>query len=256
VTLGLLFPLNAVSAPVRRTWFIEQISRSYEPTAPDASRHQLGLGTVSYGEAFSFSAMALADFGAFEIAATGTQRSFGTSTPDALDLKNTLLSEVQSVGGEIARYRVNPKGLYGRLGLGVMTFLPSALSYWKIAISTGVLSSASLPWEFRLSLNIWLSFNRVNDYLLLGAETFRTFQLGGRNALDVGGFFTYSQLSKAQTAGERLLLALGPTIAHRSRLGRFSVSVPMRVWLDSGASGAFISDFSTPALNAHWQLVF
>ncbi len=253
--LWLLAPLEA-AADIRRAWYFEQLSRPLAPSPTGVSRHQMGFGTVTYPNALSVGAAAAADFGVVEVAASASERLFFDSTPEGAQLRAGLDGERRNVGFEIARYRVNSRGVYGRLSLGVTYFLPVPLSYWKIALSTGVLLSPESPWEFKLSLNLWFSFNRSNDFLLLSTETFRAFNLDKTLRLDVGGFFTFSQALRATTSVENVLLSLGPLVGLKTSFGKLTVSVPLRIWLDRDTAGGFLSDVAPPALRAEWQTVF
>jgi hypothetical protein len=254
--LWLLAPHKAQGDSVRRVWYFEQLSRPLAPSASGLTRHQVGLGTVTYSDALSIGGTATVDLGPFEISASGSERLFFETNPEGVQLRAALEGERRSVGAEIARYRVNGRGIYGRLSLGVTVFQPVSLAFWKIALSTGVLPSPTSPWEFKLCLNIWFSFNRSKNYLLLSSETFRTFGLSKALLLDVGGFFTFAQALQTRSAGENILLSVGPLAGLQTSIGRLSVSVPLRIWLDKDAAGSFLTDVAPPAVRAEWQTVF
>lgn len=253
--LWLLAPLEA-QADIRRAWYFEQLSRPLASSPMGASRHQIGFGTVTYPSALSVGGVAAADLGLVEVVASASERLFLDNTPEGAQLRAGLEGEKRHIGFEIARYRVNSRGVYGRLSLGVALFSPVPLSYWKIALSTGVLLSPTSPWEFKLALNLWFSFNRSNDFLILSSETFRGFELNKALRLDIGGFFTFSQALRASSSVESVLLSVGPLVGLQTGIGRLIVSAPLRIWLDRNAGGGFLSDVAPPAVRAEWQTVF
>jgi hypothetical protein len=245
--------------PIRRTWFHEQLAAPPEPSAFEQPRHQVGVAGVNYGDAVSTKVWALADLKFFEVQVMGGNRFFGQTSADGTALASALAPEYRNVGIEIGRYRINPHGVHGRISVAVMPFYPDGVSYWKFGLSTGMLATPDVPYEFRLSLAFLLSFNHSNDFGVVTAETWRNWYLGGKRVLQIGGFFTFGQavrVADATVVHEYMLLSLGPSVVFKSSLGRLSAGIPLRVWVDKTGSGSFLSDFATPALSVGWQTFF
>ncbi len=241
---------------MRRTWYFEQLAQVPEPSAIEQTRHQFGAVGLTYGDAIAAKGYALVDLKLFEVGVAGASRFFGQLGPEGIALASTLAPEYRNVALEIARYRVNPNGIHGRLSLAVLPFFPNGVSYWKFGLSTGLLPTADVPYEFRLNLAFLLSFNKSNDFSVVTAETWRNFYLGGQRVLQVGGFFTWGQavrVADATVVHEYILFSLGPSLVFKSSLGRISAGVPIRVWIDKTGSGSFLSDFATPAFTLGWQ---
>lgn len=242
------------SETLRRNWYFEQLAQSPEPSANGKRRHQLSFHTVSYPDAFSVKIAATVDLSLFEIVTSVSQRLFLSTTTAGASLREGLASEHRNLGVEIARFRSNPRGAYGRLAIGALPFLPNAPTYWKFSLSTGRLATAEIPWELRLGGTLFLSNNKTNDFSIVTGSVARHFDLGGKRELRVGGFATWGQAIKTTVQGESTLLSLGPSLAFDSSGGLLSFSVPVRVWLDINPNGGFLSDFSTPAFSFGWQI--
>lgn len=224
-----------------------------------ASRHQLAAHTVSYGETFGGRVSALVDLKYLEASVLAGQRFFFGASPDVTTLQAALATETQNLGFELARFRANARGGFGRLSLGLIPFYPGGTSYWKMGFATGLLRSNEIPWNFQLAVSVFLSFNRELDYMVLNADTYRSFTLGGPHLLQIGGFFTWGQMIRGPSLGEHILFSLGPELSYRNSLGKLSVTVPIRIWLDravvDGKNG-YLSDFATPAFSVGWRSVF
>jgi hypothetical protein len=192
-----------------------------------------------------------------DVGLIASQRLFFASTPEGVVLKSGLSSEARAIGAEIGRYRVNASGLHGRISAAVLSFSPNAPSYWKLALATGALPSAQLPWDIRFFFTLFLSFDHRNDFSILRAETSRHYSVG-TGFLDVGGFLSWGQAMRgAPNEGESVQISLGPTIAYTSKLGKLSLSVPLRVGIDRALVGAtlgYLSDFNSPSIALGWQL--
>lgn len=210
-----------------------------------------------YPDAASTRAVALVDLDFIDVSVIASQRLFFSSTPEGVSLKAGLANEMRAVGAEIGRYRVSASGLHGRISAAILSFSPNAPSSWKLTLATGALPSAELPWDIRLAFSLFLSFDHSNDFSVLRAETSRHFAVGSGN-LEVGGFLSWGQaLRSAPTEGESQQIALGPVVGYDTRMGRFSLSIPLRIWIDRALVGStlgYLSDFGNPSIAAGWQL--
>jgi hypothetical protein len=211
---------------------------------------------VSYPEAFSARFGATLDLGAVEVTAHFSQRVFLSATSSGTDLRDALSNEHRNWGMELARYRANPQGGYGRLALGVLPFSPHDTLYWKISLSTGLLPSPEVPWELRLNSAIFISNNRRYDFAIISGEVGRHFVLNAGQKIQVGGSCTWGQVLRSVVPGENTLLSLSPVVALHSQSGKWALSMPVRIWLDYNPAGGFLSDFATPAFTFSWQRFF
>ncbi len=256
--LGLcLWAVSVQADPIRRLWYLEHLALPFEAQPSGKSRHQLGLDAMLYPDAASTRAKALVDLDFIDIGFVASQRLFFSSTSEGVALKSGLAGESRAVGMEIGRYRVNSSGLHGRISAAILSFSPNAPSFWKLTLATGALPSAQLPWDFRLAFSFFLSFDHRNDFTVLRAETARHYVLGS-GFLDVGGFLSWGQaLRSAPTEGESMQISLGPTATYTSAIGKLSLSIPLRVWIDRalvGATLAYRSDFGNPSIALGWQI--
>ncbi len=244
---------KASADTLRRNWYFEQLAQPPEPTHQSIARHHVSAQLVSYPDALSLRFSGLIDLDFVEVLGSFSQRLFLSSGPTGLALQNGLAGEVKNFTFEVARFRANAQGAYGRLGIGLVPFLPQSTTYGKFTLSTGRLPSAEVPWELRLAGTLFLSFNKSNDFTIVSAEVLRHFTLGTQSTIRLGGFATWGQAIRTTVRGENTLLSLGPNIAYKSILGLITFALPLRIWLDINPSGGFLSDFSTPAFSLGWQ---
>lgn len=252
-----LWAVSAHADPVRRLWYLEHLATPYEAQPTGKGRHQVALDTVLYPDAASVRAAALVDLDFIDVGVIASQRLFFGSTPEGIALKSVLSNEARAIGAEIGRYRVNSSGLHGRISAAILSFSPSAPSFWKLTLATGALPTAQLAWDIRLSFSLFLSFDHRNDFTMLRAETSRHYAVGA-GFLDVGGFLSWGQAMRpVPSEGESMQISLGPTFAYTTKLGKLSLSVPLRVWLDRALVGTalgYLSDFGNPSIALGWQL--
>ncbi len=190
---------------------------------------------------------------------TASQRIFLGTSPDDVALKAALATQQTSFGAELARFYASPQGVYGRLGIGLFSFVPGGTPYWRISLTLGILPKPELPWDVRLYLTVFASFDRRNDSSLLALESNRFHALTSTTRLIVGGFFTWGQVMRAAVTGEEMLLQFGPAIGIDGGFGRVTLKFPMRIWIDRvplGTSTGYLSDFDTPAFHASWRYAF
>ena len=235
---------------------MDTLAQGPAPSTAEQRRHQLGLQGVTYGQALAAKAYAQVDLKIFEVTFTGAQRFFETGSTEGAALASALGGEERNYGVEIARYRLNASGTHGRLSAGIYAFSPTGTRCWKLSLATGVLASAEVPYEFRLGATAFFSFDRLNDYSVVSADVWRQLSLGARTHLQLGGFFTWGQALRVPDTTvlhEFLVFTLGPCVALQTGMGRFSASVPVRVWVDRTAIGGYLSDFASPSILVGWQ---
>jgi len=253
----LAWSASPARADSRRAWFFEQLGVPPAPTYSEDHRHQVGLATASYADALTSQLAAVADLRLVELRVRVGQRMFLQLGPAGVTLGQNLAGDSRHFGLEIARYRANPSGLYGRIAFGVVPFQPQGTAFWQMGFSSGVLPTAAMPWDLRLSVNVFLSFDRSVDYLIGSIQTSRRY-LAGTAELSVGGFVGWNQSVRATTVGEHIMLSLGPKVAIKGPgWGQFSLGMPLRIWIDHALTAGqfgFLTDFSTPALSAEWTL--
>ncbi len=245
---------------MRRIWFQEQIAQTPEPSDFAQGRTQLGVSALTYSEAMSTKAWAVLDLKLVEISVAGGTRVFYPVSSEGQGLATALGAEAKHAMVEIARYRVSPNGVYGRLGASYLSFLPGGAPLWRFSLSTGVRPSPEIPYELRLSAAALLSFSQgKQDYFVFTGEASRVFQLGGKWLLQLGGLFTWGHLLRAvndSVEREFILFSLGPQAGLKTPIGKLAFGVPMRVWIDKTVSGGYLSQFSTPSFSLSWQTLF
>ncbi|MBY0371478.1 hypothetical protein K2X33_12375 [bacterium] len=246
-------------ASVRRIWYFEQFATPPEPTPTEDYRHQIGLGTYNYADAFATQVQAVADLRVVELRVRAAQRDFLGVGASGVEMQTGLSGEFRNLGAEIARYHATPGGIYGRLGLGLLPFYPQGTIYWQFSLSTGVLPTATVPWDFRAAVSLFLSFDRSHDYLIGSLNSSRVFAVGNGH-LVVGGFLSWNQAVRPELLGENIMLSLGPRVGFRMPAwGQWTLSMPLRVWIDHAlvdTQVGFLTDFSTPAFSADWTVFF
>lgn len=248
---------NLAEAATRRAWYFEQLAAPPLATPQESYRHQASVGALNYSDALASQAELVADLRAVELRVRAGQRFFFQNSVAGTEMASELAAEARHLAVEIARYRANPQGVYGRIGLGLIPFFPQGTTYWQISLSSGVLPSVAVPWDLSISLNAFLSFNRTHDYIVAELGASRRFAVGS-GALAAGGFIRWNQSLRPATLGENIMVSLGPKLwAQLGRWGILSAQMPLRVWIDhalvDGQVG-FLTDFSSPAAGLEWAL--
>jgi len=246
----------------RRTWVNEQIAHPLTrldkvplhafAAAGQYSDSIAGLGSLNY------------DPGPFELHAYAGGRQFLGLSPEGRAERASLANERFFYGGELGRSFFGRQ--MGGLRLGWLHFPDANLAYVTVAVEASTRIAADSPWRFRSLLNLWVGALGTagparGEWIHLITELGKTLSDNFVGAHELGLNVTCSyRAADAPALGpgrhEMLMLALGPTLTWQGAIGRWSVGLPFRMFLDSqvavGKPLTHPSVLGAPGLEVKW----
>jgi hypothetical protein len=246
---------------MRRGWFIEELANPPMGTHLGQTRSHVAVTFLNWEDSIVAVASALFGLKYFEVQLQAGQIQSGLSgSPDSIQLRNDFRPEQNFFGVEVARYFVDDRNYFGRLAIKIVDFMPAHQWAWRAGLQTGTRATPSQPWDVEFGFNAFIYFNHLSDFILANLGTGRTYYLGnGLQTLRIGAMVGFGQKNARVPLGETLLFNIAPIAQYsHPRLGQFSLSIPIRVWVDRelqpAGDTAFLSEFNTPAARLHWSL--
>jgi len=262
VAIALTFPWPSWAVE-RRAWVNEQISHTLYRQAKD---HQVSLFGSAGQYLDSLNGLASLGYDPGPVEARGFigGRYFFEWRPEGRAEKRALLNEQFFYGGEIGR------SFYGRemgaIRLGWLHYPDAVLAYATIGIETANRLGKDIPWLYRFQLNYWINalgtLSRMRgNWIHLGLDLDHTLSDNFAGASSIGVHVSWSYRSTDVTAlgvGRYELMQIGvaPTVNWQGSTGRWSVSIPLRMFLDAevatGKSLTHPSVLGAPGLEVKW----
>ncbi len=211
--------LNLNASPVpnkedgggRRNWVLEQLAIPPVSTFYGKERSQVSLEATHFTDSVGLQGSALLNLKYVELAGKFSQRVYPVLTDEGKALKESSFEEQKSASVELARNFITFTNNYGRIGAGMVQFMPREQRYFRFAINMGILETAETPYSLKIDITFFKKF-QYQEYNVVGVhEEQNTWLLAGEIAKAlkneesskwrVGGFFhwCYRQRSGFET---------------------------------------------------------
>lgn len=234
--VGISIQAEGHTLALRTLGIFEKLTPPTIPTTQYDSRSQGLLLATNYLGAISSTAQLVIDLSHFEFMANGNIWQFPSTVGLDPISSRSLTTFRNSAAVELASYYSTLEGNYGRLGLGYLRFISGAENWINVSLSTGIMPTVQSMWSLGLYSTFLSSLSEKNSFLTLRAQSARSLGKKG-GPITLGGFILWSYHIRnvpdsIQAQFDRMLFAMGPTLAISTAHGTLSLKASWQLWID------------------------